>query len=486
MKGKNMTKSKIILIFTAIATFCSLNLSAAKVTFKEAKRVTQRVVPGQNGEKILSYYDILKEPQKSIVNVSTTKKVYINNQMYDFYQNPFFRDFFGQRFHGRDIPKKLERKSYALGSGVIVTSDGYIVTNNHVVANADSIKVTIQGSDKSYDAKIIGRDPKTDIAVIKIDAKNLHPIKFANSDDLKVGDIVFAIGDPFGVGKSITSGIISALNKNKVGINQYENFIQTDASINPGNSGGALVDSRGNLIGINSAIITRSGGNNGIGFAIPSNMVKKIALTLINNGKIVRGYLGVSITDLSNDLKSLYKNKHGAFVLSTQKDTPAYKSGIRRGDLIIEVNGKSIKDANALKNMIGSMKPNEKVSIKVERDNHKIKTLEVTLAKMPGSEKTLSGKNSLIDGLKVVELNQEIRYNYQIPKNVKGVFVVGIKNGSQADKMGFHLDDIIIQINDKHIKNIDDYKNALENLKEGIIYVQRGEFVIPLVYKAKK
>ncbi len=484
MKGK-IKIGRLILLCTALVAFIATG-SSAKVTFQEAKSVTQRVVPGQNGDKILSYYSILKEPQKSIVNVSTTKKIYVNNQMYNLYQNPFFRDFFGQGFQGNQkMPKRFERKSYALGSGVIVTSNGYIVTNNHVVAGADSIKVTIQGSDKSYTAKIVGRDPKTDIAVIKIDAKNLHPIKFANSDDLKVGDIVFAIGDPFGVGKSITSGIISALNKNQVGINQYENFIQTDASINPGNSGGALVDSRGNLIGINSAIITRSGGNNGIGFAIPSNMVKKIALSLINNGKIVRGYLGVSITDLNSGLKSLYKNKHGAFVLSTQKDTPAYKSGIRRGDLIISVNGKSIKDANALKNMIGSMKPNEEVTIKVERENNKIKTFKVKLAKMPGSEVALSGKNSLIDGLKVVELNQEIRYNYQIPKNVKGVFVVGIKNGSQADKMGFHLDDIIIQINNKHIKNIDDYKSAMANLKKGIIYVQRGDFVIPLVYKAK-
>ncbi len=483
MKGK-IKISKLIVQCVVLIAFIATN-SLAKVTFQEAKSITQRVVPGSNGDKILSYYGILKEPQKSIVNISTTKKIFINNQMYNLYQNPFFRDFFGQKFHRRDMPKKLERKKYALGSGVIVTSNGYIVTNNHVVAGADSIKVTIQGSDKSYAAKIVGRDPKTDIAVIKIDAKNLHPIQFANSDDLKVGDIVFAIGDPFGVGKSITSGIISALNKNRVGINQYENFIQTDASINPGNSGGALVDSRGNLIGINSAIITRSGGNNGIGFAIPSNMVKKIALSLINNGKIVRGYLGVSITDLSNDLKSLYKNKHGAFVLSTQKDTPAYKSGIRRGDLIISVNGKNIEDANTLKNMIGTMKPNEEVAIKIEREDNKIKIFKVKLAKMPGSGIAFSEKNSLIDGLKVVELNQKIRYNYQIPNNVKGVFVVGIKNDSQADKMGFHLDDIIIQINNKHIKNIDDYKNAMANLKKGIIYVQRGEFIIPLVYKGK-
>ncbi len=476
-------RKSFYIAFVAILSIFSLNLSA-KVSFLNAKEITQRVVPGQNGEKILSYYDILKEPQKSIVNISTTKKVYINNQMYNFYQNPFFRDFFGQGFQ-RKIPKKLEKKSYALGSGVIVTSDGYIVTNNHVVEGADKIKVTIAGIDKEFKAKLIGTDPKTDIAVIKIDAKNLTPIKFANSNNLKVGDIVFAIGDPFGVGKSITQGIISALNKNKVGINQYENFIQTDASINPGNSGGALVDSRGALIGINSAIITRSGGNNGIGFAIPSNMVKKIALTLINNGKIERGYLGVSISDLNAGLKTLYKTDHGAFVLSSQKNYPAYKAGIKRGDLIVAINGKAIKDANDLKNLIGSMKPGEELKVKLEREDHTYKTVSLKLAKMPGSQKITDKKSSIIKGLTLMELTKQTRYNYQIPKNIKGVLVVDVKPDSQADEMGFRRGDIIVQINSTLIKSLDDYQNALNKVKKGIIYVQRGGFVLPLVYKIK-
>ncbi len=479
-------KKKFLFMSVFLVALLSITLSA-KVTFKEAQNTTQRVVPGQNGNKILSYYGILKGPQKSIVNVSTTKNVFVNNQMYNLYRNPFFRDFFGQGFGQRqhNIPKRLERKLYALGSGVIVTSNGYIVTNNHVVANADKIKVTITGQDKTYTAKVVGRDPKTDIAVIKIDAKGLRPIKFANSSNLKVGDIVFAIGDPFGVGKSTSQGIISALNKNKVGINQYENFIQTDASINPGNSGGALVDSRGDLIGINSAIITRSGGNNGIGFAIPSNMVKRIALTLISNGEITRGYLGVSITDLSKGLKSIYNNKHGAFVLATQKGTPAFKAGIRRGDLIIAVDGKNIKDANGLKDVIGALKPNKVITVKVERQNNKIKTFKVKLAKMPGGEVSLGKKNSIISGLKLADLNKEVRYNYQIPKSIEGVLVIGVKNNSKADNMGFQRGDIIIQINNKHIKNLDDYKNAISKIKKGIIYIQRGNFVIPLAYKAK-
>jgi serine protease Do len=476
-------KRKITIAIIAIMTVFSFNLSA-KVTFQNAKDIKQRVVPGADKDKILSYYDVLKEPQKSIVNISTTKKVYVNNQMYNLYRNPFFRDFFGQGFNGR-VPKKLERKAYALGSGVIVSSDGYIITNNHVVANADKIKVSIQGKDKEYDAKVIGTDPKTDIAVIKIDAKGLTPIKFGNSDNLKVGDIVFAIGDPFGVGKSVTQGIISALNKNKVGINQYENFIQTDASINPGNSGGALVDSRGVLIGINSAIITRSGGNNGIGFAIPSNMVKKIALALINNGKIVRGYLGVSISDLNSGLRSIYKHKEGAFVLATSKDAPAYKAGIRRGDLIIEVNNQVIKDANDLKNKIGSMKPNEIVSVKVERENGIEKTFKVKLAQMPGSTEIAANNNAAIKGLRLVDITKEIRYTYQIPKEIKGVLVIGVESDSQADNMGFQRGDIIVQVNSTLVNNINQYENALHKSKKGIIYVQRGDFVLPLVYKLK-
>ena len=474
-------RRKISLLIVAILSIFSLNLSA-KVTFLNAKDVKQRVVPNASPSKILSYYSIIKEPQKSIVNISTTKKIQIDNQLYDLYRNPFFRDFFGHGFDRR-LPKKLERKSYALGSGVIVTSDGYIVTNNHVVANADSIKVSMQGTDKIYKAKIIGTDPKTDIAVIKIDAKNLTPIKFGNSNDLKVGDIVFAIGDPFGVGKSVTQGIISALNKNRVGINQYENFIQTDASINPGNSGGALVDSRGVLIGINSAIITRSGGNNGIGFAIPSNMVKKIALTLINKGRITRGYLGVSISNLNSDLKSLYNHKTGAFVLATQKDTPAYKAGIKRGDLIIKINDRKIKDANDLKNLIGSMKPDEIVRVEVERENGITKTFRVKLDQMPDSNIVASNSNTVIKGLKLTNLTKKIRYTYQIPQDIKGVLVLDIKENSQADKMGFRRGDIIIQVNNLLIKNINEYKSAVRKSKKGIIYVQRGDFVLPLVYK---
>ena len=297
------------------------------------------------------------------------------------FDDPFFKEFFGRNFA---IPQE-KQKSSSLGSGVIVSQDGYIVTNNHVVEDSDEIIVTLLESDKEYKAKIIGTDPKTDLAIIKIDASNLRAIKIADSSKVAEGDIVFAIGNPFGVGGSTTQGIISGLNKDNIGLNQYENFIQTDASINPGNSGGALVDSRGALIGINSAILSRSGGNNGIGFAIPSNMTKDIAKRLIEDGKIERGFIGVMISNLTQEQKDLYKNKNGALLSSVEKGHPADEAGLKRGDLIIKVEDKEIKNANDLKNVIGSYAPDKSVEVTYERGG-KISTAKI----MPAAAKNAS------------------------------------------------------------------------------------------------
>jgi serine protease Do len=431
---------------------------------------------------ILSYNSAIKNMQNVVVNIASTKKIGINQNFQMMLDNPFLREFFGDK-----IPKlqPQKRKAYSLGSGVIISKDGYIVTNNHVIDGADKIVVTIHGDKKEYKAKIIGQDEKTDIAVIKIDAKNLPVAKFGDSSKLLTGDIVFAIGNPFGVGESVTQGIVSALNKSSIGLNQYENFIQTDASINPGNSGGALVDTRGALVGINSAIISRSGGNNGIGFAIPSNMVKKIATTLVNNGKIKRGYLGVTITDLKPDMKGLYKENFGALILTVAKDSSAKKAGLKRGDLIIGVNGEKIKNANDLKNIIGSIPPNKEVKIKFERDK-KIKTTVAKLADMSNSENF--AKNSTqeyIKGLKVTQLNKQTRNQYQIPKDIDGVLVTDVKPDSKADKAGFRRGDIIIQIQNKTIKNLKELNIALQKYKNStkMIYINRGGFVTYLVVK---
>merc|ERR1711941_245433 len=286
-----------------IATLFATSLFANSIDFQMAEKSPQRVVPN-NPNQILSFNDSIKEPMKSVVNIAAKITVSSNagNIPSQMFNDPLLRRFFGDQFNEQFKQNRIQR---SLGSGVIVSKDGYIVTNNHVVENADEITITIADNPKEYNARIIGKDSDSDLAVIKIEGTNFDAIKFGYSNDLQVGDLIFAIGNPFGIGSTVTQGIISALNKDNVGINRYENFIQTDASINPGNSGGALVDSRGVLIGINSAIISKSGGNNGIGFSIPVAMVKDVVKKLVADGKVTRGYLGVVIDDLNPNLTKL-------------------------------------------------------------------------------------------------------------------------------------------------------------------------------------
>ena len=462
---------KIILIsgITAIALF------AGNINITDMSDNPLRINPS-NKNTILSYHDSIKEVKKSVVNISTSKTLNQNNQLNQMFKNPLFRDFFGNNFPNA-IPRK--EKAHSLGSGVIISKNGYIITNNHVVEDADEIIVTLLDETKEYKAKVIGLDPKTDLAVIKIEAKNLKAAKFGNSDNLLEGDMVFAIGNPFGVGGSVTQGIISALNKNGIGLNQYENFIQTDASINPGNSGGALIDSRGALIGINSAILSRSGGNNGIGFAIPSKMVKNIAKTLIEDGKVDRGYIGVSISDLTNDLKDIYKSNKGALILNVENDSPAHKAGIKRGDLIIEIDNEIIKSANDLKNTIGNKTPGKTIQVKFER-NSKLKNTTIILANM---DKSLNSDTKLfnIKGLNLKEISNKVRQKYQIPNHVKGVLVDGVKTGSPAHKLGFMPGDIIVQIDQTSIENFNDIKKALDGKNKKVVFVNRNGYHKPIV-----
>lgn len=432
---------------------------------------------------IVSYNNSIKEIKQSVVNISTTKKTKQNEQLNELMMNPFFKEFFGNRLPNI---KPQERKSHSLGSGVIISENGYIVTNNHVVEGADEIIVTLPNDEKEYKAKIIGEDSKTDLAVVKIEAKSLHVAKFSDSSNLLEGDLVFAIGNPFGVGETITQGIISALNKNNVGLNQYENFIQTDASINPGNSGGALVDSRGGLIGINSAILSKGGGNNGVGFAIPSNMVQKIAVSLIANGKIERGFIGVSISDLSNDVKELYENQQGSLILSVEKNSPAQKAGLQRGDLITQVDGVKIKNSHDLKNTIAAIMPNKTITIAYEREK-KLKSAKVTLAKMDSTTSKDSpnedGAKSVIEGLTLIEITDKVRAQYQIPSDIEGVLVIDITENSKAEDLGFREGDIIVQVEQKRILSRKDLKDAFnEHAKtKKRIYVNRQNFIVLLV-----
>ncbi|MCH9813101.1 MAG: Do family serine endopeptidase [Epsilonproteobacteria bacterium] len=454
----------------------SASLFAKGSLFTDAPTDAKRVMP-KDKEVILSFYDTIKEVKHAVVNISTSKNVKVSQDLERFMQHPLFREFFGNQFGG--APERGGKRTHSLGSGVIVTEDGYILTNNHVVAGADEIFVSINGDDEEYKAKLIGSDEKTDIAVIKISGKKFKSATFADSAQVKEGDVVFAIGNPFGVGSSVTQGIVSALNKSKVGINQYENFIQTDASINPGNSGGALVDSRGALIGINSAILSRSGGNNGIGFAIPSNMAKNIATRLMQFGKIERGYLGVSISDLTKSLKNVYKNAYGAVVVDTVKGDAADSAGLKRGDLILTIDGQKIKGANALKNKIASYQPNTKIKVTYEREKK-----EYTITMILGDQNHIGMKAAgFVDGLSLSDIDNTSREKMRIPSHIQGVLITDVKLDSDAEHFGFIAGDIILQIENFEIHTIKDIKPTMKALGAGAkrVYVNRNGYIVIIV-----
>jgi serine protease Do len=442
-------------------------LNAKEINLIEESDVPSRVTPNSMDE-ILSFSSSIQDSIKSVVNISTTHK-----RAQRYMNDPYYRYFYGQ-------PR--ERAQRALGSGVVLSRDGYIVTNNHVVENASSITVTLPGDTEEYSAKLIGTDKDSDLAVIKIDAPNLTPIKIADSKNLKIGDIVFAVGNPFGVGETVTQGIISALNKNRVGINQYENFIQTDASINPGNSGGALVDSRGYLIGINSAILSRSGGNNGIGFAIPSDMVKRVVRNLVEKGKVDRGYLGVSISDVTKQLRAIYNHKKGAVVVDIEEGSPADEFGLKRGDLIYEIDGKEIKNATDLKQMVAEISPKGRAVFHIERDK---KDLKIPVVLSSRDEIDSIGIKGVLGDLKLSDLDRQSRELYKIPYGIWGVLIGDVGIGSKAEKLGFQSGDVIIQVENIAIRSMKSLKKALKAYKNRPkrIYVNRYGSILMFVVK---
>ena len=458
---------KIIILLTLALSF---SLNADNVDFKYSQNDTRKFPT--NKEYILSYANILESVRTSVVNISTTKNINTSTNN-PFMNDPLFREFFRNQ---KNIPQeKIQR---ALGSGVIITDDGYIITNNHIVDGAYEIVVNLVGDKKEYKAKLIGKDKKSDLAVIKIDKDDLNAVTFYNSDNVRVGDVVFALGNPFGLHETITQGIVSAKGRTGVGIVEYENFIQTDASINPGNSGGALINSAGDLIGINAAILSNSGGNVGIGFAIPSNMVTTIAKELIEKGKYTRAYLGVAISDVSEDMSSFYNNNYGALVTGVEEDTPAKKAGLKRGDLIIALNNTEIKSASELKNKVGSFQPNTEVKIKFLRNKKlKIKTL------MLGSLNGVSPDGSVsYSGIEVQNIDATLRTQLRISPNVNGVLVSNVNSNSKAANLGVLKGDIIIQVENKEIKNLNEFKKAIRTKAHRRIYIYRrgGVFAVVL------
>ncbi len=465
-----------------LAALIATNIFAANIDFEMAQKDPKRVTPNTMQE-ILSFNDTVKDAMKSVVNIAAKRRVISNaaNIPFQMFNDPFLRRFFGDQFNEQFNQNRIQR---SLGSGVIISKDGYIVTNNHVVENADEISVTIGDNPKEYNARVIGKDSDSDLAVIKIEGDNFKAIKFGDSTDLEVGDLIFAIGNPFGIGTTVTQGIISALNKDHVGINRYENFIQTDASINPGNSGGALVDSRGALIGINSAIISKSGGNNGIGFAIPVSMVKDVVKKLIADGKVTRGYLGVVIDDLKPNISKLYTHKQGALILDVAQDTPAQKAGLKRGDLVYSINNIQIKDRKDLQNVIASFKPNQTIAVKLERDKKDV-LLKITLGNRAGLVTSEANNGNFLGGLLLSEIDAKMIQRFRLNSNVSGVLITGVEPNSEAEKVGFQAGDVIIQIEDIEIKSFADMQQAIRkyNNKNKRVYVNRYGQTILLAIK---
>ncbi len=411
----------------------------------------------------------------AVVNVSTTRLVKAGDEEgADLFDDPFFRRFFGDEFPHPAIPK--ERKEQSLGSGVIVSADGLIVTNNHVIEHAQEIKVLLANK-KDYRARLIGADPKTDIAVIKIDAKGLTPLPWGDSNKLRVGEIAFAIGNPFGLNQTVTMGVISAVGRANVGIADYEDFIQTDAAINPGNSGGALVNARGQLIGINTAILSRSGGYQGIGFAVPSSMARQVIDSLIKYKKVVRGWLGVSIQEVTADLAEEFgvKELAGALVSGVMKGSPAEKAGIKQGDVILQYDGRDVEDTGHLRNMVSQTPIGKKVIIRLLRRKQE-RAVTVVIAEMPKKltetaavhghrrEREAEESNAL-HGITVRELTPALARRFGIDQHERGVLIVRVDVNSSMYEAGIRPGDIILQINQKDLTTLRDFEKAAAGIK---------------------
>ena len=407
--------------------------------------------------------DVAERAVKSVVNIATTQTVHQTGAQMPGLDDPIFRQFFGpqQRMQPRD------RKMHSLGSGVIIRADGVILTNNHVVAHADTIHVTLPDG-RELPAKVVGTDPKSDLAVVKLQGKvgKLQALPLGSSSSLRLGEAVLAVGDPFGVGQTVTEGIVSAKGRSHMGITDYEDFIQTDAAINPGNSGGALVNLRGQLVGINTAILSRTGGSQGIGFAIPSDMAQPIMQALLDHGEVRRGWLGVAIQDLNPDLAAGLglDLKQGVLISDVTAKSPAARAGLRRGDVVEKLQGEPVQNTADLRNRIAAMGPDATADIVVHRDGHEV-SVKVKLGKLSsavaqnGAPATTD--KGLLGGVTVAPLDDQVRQKLGLADNVDhGVVVTEVQPGSAAGSLGLQKGDVVLELNKQPIKTVGDFEKA--------------------------
>ena len=412
------------------------------------------------GQRLPSLAPMLKRAMPAVVNIST--RTQIEMAEHPLLRDPFFRHFFGVP----DAPQR--RQSSSLGSGVIVDARrGYVITNNHVIDKAQEITVTLKDG-RQLNAKLVGTDPESDIAVIKINPQNLTELPIADSDQLEVGDFVVAIGNPFGLGQTVTSGIVSALGRSGLGIEGYEDFIQTDASINPGNSGGALVNLNGQLVGINTAIIAPTGGNVGIGFAIPTKMAEQIKDQLVEHGEIRRGLLGINIQDLTPELAQAFSltQNQGAVISAVQPGSPAAKANLESGDIVLAINGRKVKNGMDVRNAIGLLRIGEEVAVQVlHKGDVATRTAQIAEPKIARED----GKNIHR------KLSGTILTTVPPGEPIQGVLVERIHSASYAWQAGLRPGDVIVMANRRPVPNLDELRSAAKGSNELLLNLQRGD-----------
>ena len=481
-----------VVALVAVTGYSVGQTQAARATAAAAPYSTSTAAPVAAPALTTSYAEVVRSAAPAVVTVRVdTRAAMVPTQGPDFMDDPMFREFFGRRFQGPRRPRAPRQAG--LGSGVIATPDGYILTNNHVIDGADHVRVELTDK-RTFDARVVGADAASDLALLKIDASNLKTLPIGDSSRVNVGDVVLAIGNPLGVGQTVTMGIISAKGRaTGVGDGSYEDFLQTDAPINQGNSGGALVSATGELVGINSQILTPTGGNIGLGFAIPSNMARQVMDQLRTDGKVVRGRLGVTIQSVTADIASSLKlaDVGGALVNSVEAGGPADRAGIKQGDVIVGVDGEKVLDNNTLRNRIASTRPGSKVAIDVIRDGRP-QTLHATVETLRPEATERTSRNGAPEpggfGMTVEPLTPEIARSLELTKRSEGVVIRDVNPDGAAAAAGLQEGDVIAKVNGQAVKSPGELKAALDQAADrpALLLVVRQNAEIFVTIKREK